>query len=123
MREEAAMQARLIGFGVVEIEGERYERDVVVDRGRIGKRDKKASKPLRDHYGHTPLSLLEPIPWRCRRLVVGTGAEGALPIDPDVFAEAERRGVELVAVPTEEACELLAHADPATTNVILHVTC
>ena len=49
----------------------------------------------------------------------GTGAEGALPIVPDALAEARRRGVELVAVPTDEACALLADTDPATTNAIL----
>ena len=116
------MKATLIAFGVLELDRERFERDVVIEHGRVRKRDKKASKPLRDRYGHTPLSLLEPIPWGCRRLIVGTGAEGALPIDDAVFEEAERRGVELVAVPTEEACALLADADP-TTNAILHVTC
>jgi hypothetical protein len=117
------VQAKLISFGILEIDGKRFERDVVIDRGRIARREKKASKPLRDRYGHTPLSLLEPIPWTCRRLIVGTGAEGALPIAPDVLAEARRRGVELVALPTDEACGLLADADPATTNAILHVTC
>lgn len=117
------MKARFIGFGVVEIDGERYERDVVVDRGKVGKRRKKASSPLRARYGHTPLSLLEPIPWRCRRLIVGTGADGALPIDDGVVAEARQRDVELVALPTEEACELLSEADLETTNAILHVTC
>ncbi len=119
------MKATLIAFGVLEIGGKRFERDVVVERGRVRKRDKKASKPLRDRYGHTPLSLLEPIPWACRRLIVGTGAEGALPIDDAVVEEADRRGVELVALPTEEACELLSAAgtDLATTNAILHVTC
>ncbi len=119
------MDAHLVSFGHLEIDGERFDRDVVIERGRIGKRDKKASKPLRDRYGHTPLSLLEPIPWSCRRLVVGTGADGALPIDEAVFEEAERRGVQLVAVPTEEACTLLSAADTdlSTTNAILHVTC
>jgi hypothetical protein len=119
------MDARLISFGVLEIDGRRFDRDVVIDRGRVGKREKKASKPLRDRYGHTPLSLLEPIPWACRRLVVGTGADGALPIDDAILEEARRRGVELVAVPTEEACALLSavDADLATTNAILHVTC
>jgi hypothetical protein len=117
------VRATLISFGILDVDGRRFERDVVIDRGRIARRDKKASKPLRDRYGHTPLSLLEPIPWSCRRLIVGTGAEGALPIVPDVLAEARRRGVELVAVPTDEACVLLADADPATTNAILHVTC
>jgi hypothetical protein len=117
------MRARLIRFGVIEVEGARFEHDVVIAGGRIGKREKKASKPLRVRYGHTPLSLLEPIPWDCRRLIVGTGADGALPIDDAVVEEAERRRVDLVAVPTEEACELLADADLATTNAILHVTC
>jgi len=117
------MQASLIEFGLIEIDGQRYDRDVVVERGRVGKRHKKASQPLRECYGHTPLSLLEPIPWECRRLIVGTGADGALPIEDAVFAEARRRGVELVALPTEEACELLAEADLETTSAILHVTC
>ena len=119
------MKARLVAFGLLDIDGERLDRDVVVDRGRVGKRDKKASKPLRDRYGHTPLSLLERIPWDCRRLIVGTGADGALPIEDAVLEEARRRGVELVAVPTDEACELLSSAatDLATTNAILHVTC
>ncbi len=117
------MKATLVAFGLLEIDGVRFERDVVIDRGRVRKRDKKASKPLRDRYGHTPLSLLEPIPWRCRRLIVGSGADGALPIEDAVFDEAIRRGVELVAAPTVEACELLADADLTTTNAILHVTC
>lgn len=117
------MKASLLEFGVLEIDGERFEHDVVIEGGRVRKRRKKASAPLRDRYGHTPLSLLEPIPWRCRRLIVGTGADGALPIDPDVLTEARRRGVELIAVPTEEACELLSEANLATTNAILHVTC
>jgi hypothetical protein len=117
------MQASLIEFGLIEIDGQRYDRDVVVEGGRVGRRDKKASKPLRDRYGHTPLSLLEAIPWDCRRLIVGTGVDGALPIDDAVEAEARRRGVELVALPTDEACELLADADLETTNAILHVTC
>ena len=117
------MKARLISFGILEVDGRRFERDVIIDRGRVARRNKKASKPLRDRYGHTPLSLLETIPWTCRRLIIGTGAEGALPIAPDVLVEARRRGVELVALPTDEACALLADADPATTNAILHVTC
>ena len=117
------MKARLIAFGVIEIDGERFDRDVVVDHGRVDKRRKKASRPLRDRYGHTPLSLLEPIPWDCRRLIVGTGADAALPIDGEVLMEAARRGVDLVAAPTDEACTLLGEADLATTNAILHVTC
>jgi hypothetical protein len=117
------MHARLVAFGLLEVEGARFDHDVVIDHGRVTKRRKKASKPRADRYGHTPLSLLEPIPWDCRRLIVGTGASGALPIEPDVFDEAKRRRVMVVALPTEVACARLADADPATTNAILHVTC
>lgn len=117
------MRARFIEFGVVEIDGRRYDRDVVVAGGRVARRQKKLSKALRDAYGHTPLSLAEPIPWDCRRLIVGTGADGALPIEDAVVAEAERRGVKLVAVPTPEACRLLSKADEDDTAAILHVTC
>jgi len=117
------MKATLVGFGVIELDGSRYERDVVIHHGEVGKRHKKASRPLRDRYGHTPLSLLEPIPWDCRRLIVGSGVDGALPVEPEVVAAARDRGVELVIVPTAEACDLLADADPTVTNAILHVTC
>ena len=117
------MKARLIEFGVVEIDDRRYGRDVVVAHGRVGRRRKKASRPLRDHYGHTPLSLREPIPWDCRRLIVGTGVDGALPIADEVRDEAERRGIELVALPTADACRLLSNADLDDTAAVLHVTC
>ena len=117
------MRARLLAFGRIEIDGVVFDHDVVIDRGRLSKRHKRASRPLRDRYGHTPLSALEPIPWGCRTLIVGTGADGALPIDPDVEAAAAQHGVELVALPTAEACERLLAADPRTTNAILHVTC
>ncbi len=116
------MRAKLIEFGAIEIDGRRYERDVMVADGRVEKRKKKASRHLRDRYGHTPLSLAEPIPWR-RRLIVGTGVDGALPIEDAVRAEATRRGVELTAVPTRKACRLLSDADEKDTSAILHVTC
>ncbi|TMB92312.1 MAG: hypothetical protein E6J45_03095 [Chloroflexi bacterium] len=109
-------------FGTVTIDGVRYEHDVVVDRGAVRKRSKKPSKEFQDRYGHTPLSAREAIPWRCRTLVVGTGAAGSLPVMDEVVREAARRSVELVTMPTAEAVELLSR-EPAETNAILHVTC
>ena len=79
----------------------------MIDRGEIRKRKKKPSKKFRDSFGHTPLSLEEAIPWKYRRLVVGTGT-GALPVMDEVRREAERRNVELIILPTEEAMELLS---------------
>jgi hypothetical protein len=109
-------------FGAITIDGVTYDHDVVLDHGSISKRRKKPSKPFRDRYGHTPFSAEEDIPWGCRRLVVGTGAAGSLPIMDEVIGEADRRGVELAAVPTEEAIALLQES-PRDTNAILHVTC
>src|ERR1700693_5174354 len=109
-------------FGSIEIDGRTFAHDVVIDRGQIRKRRKGASKRHRDSYGHTPLSAEEKIPWRCRRLIIGTGAAGALPVMDSVQAEAHRRHVELVTAPTRRAIDLLA-TDAGDTNAILHITC
>ena len=86
-------------FGSIRIDGVTYEYDVVIDRGKIGKRKKKASKKFRDEFGHTPVSIEEEIPWKCRRLVVGTGAHGSLSVMNDIKLEDERRKVELIIYP------------------------
>jgi hypothetical protein len=117
------VKARLRGFGLLELDGMRYEDDVVIDRGAVRKRRKKPSKPYRDRYGHTPLSADEEIPWSGRRLIVGTGADGALPIMPEVEEEARRRGVRLTAIPTAEACRLIEELDRRDVCAVLHVTC
>lgn len=117
------MKARFVRFGEVELDGHRYRRDVVIEGGRVSRRHKRASREFRDRFGHTPLTLEEAIPWRCRRLIVGTGAEGRLPIMDDVREQARKMGVDLIAVPTEEACRLLSRPDSGDTAAILHVTC
>lgn len=116
------MHISSFSFGAIEIDGQVHDHDVVLDRGRVRRRRKGPSKPYRDRFGHTPLSVHEDLPWSCRRLVIGTGAAGALPVMEEVTAEARRRHVELVAVPTEEAIALLAR-DPKGTNAVLHLTC
>jgi hypothetical protein len=121
---QAAMAMRIdqFTFGSIRIDGVIYEHDVVIARGGVRKRKKKSSKPFRDAFGHTPLSVEENIPWDCRRLVVGTGADGVLPVMDEVKQEAARRGVQLLTVPTSEAIRAL-QAEPKNTNAILHVTC
>ena len=68
---------------------------MLIDRGEISKRKKKPSKKFRDEFGHTPLSVEEKIPWKCRQLVIGTGVYG-------------------------KTIELLDE-EPKDTNAILHV--
>jgi len=109
-------------FGSIRIDGVTYEHDLVIDQGEIRKRKKKASKQYRGAYGHTPLSAKEDIPWRCRRLVVGTGAEGGLPVMDEVRKEAQLRKVELLSLPTPDAIAILSGGGKDT-NAMLHVTC
>jgi len=85
-------------FGEIEVEGTRYTHDMVIDGGNVRKRKKKPSKQFREKFGHTPLSAGEEIPWGSKRLIVGTGVHGALPVMDEVFAEAKRRNIELIAV-------------------------
>jgi hypothetical protein len=115
------MHFNKFSFGRLRIDDVTYEQDVVIDRGKIHKRKKKPSKKFRDTFGHTPLSVEETIPWKCHRLVIGTGAYGRLPVMKEVKLEAKRRHVELAIVPTSKAVRLLQKKPAA--NAILHVTC
>ena len=115
------MRFQQFSFGSIRIDGTTYEHDVVIDRGEVRKRKKKPSKQFRDQFGHTPLFLKEKIPWKCQRLVIGTGA-GALPVMKEVKREAGRRKIKLLILPTKKAIKELKQ-NPAETNAILHVTC
>ncbi len=115
------MQFEAFSVGSIRIDGETYDYDVVIDRGTVRKRKKKPSKKYRDDFGHTPLSIDEKIPWKCRRLIVGTGT-GKLPVMDEVKKEARRRKVKLIILPTPEAIKELEKS-PDETNAILHLTC
>jgi hypothetical protein len=74
------------GDGWIEINGTRYEHDVIVHTdGSVSKRDKSLSKAKKAKYGHTPLTgkevkiLLKESP---DMIIIGTGQTGALPITP-----------------------------------------
>jgi hypothetical protein len=115
------MEVRYPGFGTIEVEGRRFDADVVIDGGTVRRRDKGPSRGKRP--GHTPLSAAEDLPWSGDRLIVGTGYSGMLPVLDDVYREAANRGVELVAVPTEQACTLIRGILPEAVHAVLHVTC
>ncbi len=116
------MQFEAFSFGSIQIDGITYEHDVVMDRGEVRKRKKKPSQEFRDAFGHTPVSTKEKMPWKCRRLVIGTGVYGSLPVMKDVKHEAKRREIELLILSTAEAIEELKRK-PRHASAILHVTC
>src|SRR6516165_7908851 len=115
------MRFQKFSFGSIRIDDVTYEHDVVIDQGNVRKRKKKPSKRFRDEFGHTPVSVEEEIPWRCHRLIIGTGT-GTLPVMDDVKREAIRRKIELIVLPTADAIETLKR-HPDDTNAILHLTC
>lgn len=117
------MKCRLVSFRLIEIDGRRFDHDVVIEEGRVRRRKKGPSKPQRGAFGHTPLTPDEEIPWSARKLIVGTGASGALPVTDELYREAAVRRVKVVARPTAEACKLLAKADRKSVAAVLHVTC
>ena len=121
MLAEAPVRFETFSFGSLRIDGVTYDHDVVIDCREVRKRNKKPSKKFREEFGHTPLSLEEEIPWKCRRLMIGTGS-GALPVMEEVKREAKRRKIKLLILPTVEAIEELKQ-HPRDTNAILHITC
>jgi hypothetical protein len=109
-----------LSFGEITIDGETYDKDVIIDNGAVKRRYKAASKIYSYRFGHTPLSPDENIPWDCKRLIIGTGQSSALPVMDEVREIAIRRGIELVMMSTPEAVK---HINDPHTNLILHLTC
>ncbi len=112
------------GFGWIEIDGVRYEHDIIIHAdGKVGKRKKKASKALKGEYGHTPLSRAELdflSDEKPRRVFIGTGQYGALPVTPDATALLSR--YETVTAPTPGLLSLIGQ-EKERFVAILHVTC
>ena len=114
------MKVKELSFGTINIDGKDYYKDIVIHKGKIEKRKKKGSKKFRGQFGHTPLSILEDIPWDCKKLIIGTGHSSALPIMKEVKKKAKKKGVELVLMSTPDAIQYINKKD---TNLILHLTC
>ena len=49
-------------FGSVRVDGVTCDHDLIIDRGKVRKRQKAPSRKVRGAYGHTPLSAEEEIP-------------------------------------------------------------
>ncbi|WAC04869.1 MAG: MTH938/NDUFAF3 family protein [Methanoregula sp.] len=112
------------GFGWIEINGVRYDHDVIIHAdGTVNKRKKKASKALKGEYGHTPLSRAELdflSDEKPRKVFIGTGQDGDLPVTPDATAFLSR--YETVTAPTPELLTLIGQ-EKERFVAILHVTC
>ncbi len=111
-------------FGWIEIDGERYEHDVLIRLdGTIKKRKKKLSKQV---YGTSHILSREEAEHVFEKgahvLVIGSGQDGGVHLSPEAAAYLEKRGVEVRLQPTPEALEAWNGAGKAAVG-LFHVTC
>jgi hypothetical protein len=106
-------------FGAIVIDGRTYRSDLLIWPGRI--------KPdwwrLEGHLLQLP-DITEALAAAPQVLVVGTGAYGNLVVAPELAAHLQEQGIDLLAVPTGEACRSLnALAGKRRLAAALHLTC
>lgn len=105
-------------FGHVVVDGEEHSRDVIVLPSRVvpdwWRQD--GHSLMLDDLG----DVLDELP---ERLIVGCGAHGRLRPNPSVLEALTERGIEVEAVPTDEAVRRYGQSDPARTAAALHLTC
>jgi hypothetical protein len=112
--------ARLEGysFGRVVVDGREETKDVIVLPERVVRnwwRRDGHSLVLEDLE-----AVLDELP---ALLLVGTGAYGRMRPDPGTIEKLRERGVEVEALPTEEAVRRYQAANPTETAAALHLTC
>ena len=112
--------ARIEGyrFGRVLVDGEEQTKDVIVLPERVLTNWWRA-----EGHGLVLADLDEVLEELPAHLIVGTGAYGRLRPDPKTLDELKERGVEVEALPTEEAVRRYSELDASRTAAALHLTC
>jgi hypothetical protein len=105
-------------FGHVVVDGEEHSRDVIVLPQRV-----VGDWWRRDGHSLVIEDLSEVLDELPERLIVGCGADGRLHPHPSVIEALERRGIEVEALPTDQAVERYERSNPARTAAALHLTC
>jgi hypothetical protein len=105
-------------FGHLVVDGEEQTRDVIVLPDRVLTNWWRA-----DGHRLVLADLEDVVDELPERLVVGTGAYGQMRPEPDALEELRQRGVEVEALPTDEAVRRYGELDPRRTAAALHLTC
>lgn len=106
-------------FGKIVVEGKEYSADLIIYPGRIDPGWWRKEGHLLQMENIE--AILEAKP---EVLIVGTGANGVMKVAPEVEAALQSSGIELIALPTKEACEEFNRLC-GQKNVVaaLHLTC
>jgi hypothetical protein len=105
-------------FGHIVVDGEEATNDVIVLPGHVVHNWRRSD-------GHSLVlddlrEVLDELP---SHLVLGTGAYGRMHPDTEALEELRERGIEVEALPTEEAVRRYGELDAAQTAAALHLTC
>jgi len=106
-------------FGHIVIDGKSYRQDLLIWPGRI----------LSDWWraeGHLLqiVDVYEALAANPQVLVVGMGQPGRMQVDPALAAHLKDQGVELIALPTREACQFINRLEgKRRLAAALHLTC
>jgi len=106
-------------FGQIAINGKHYTSDVIIFPDRV-----KDNWWRKTSHQLCLDELSEAIAEKPEVLVVGTGASGLMKVLPEVEQTIETEGIELIAKPTGEACNIynqLCHSQKVV--AALHLTC
>jgi hypothetical protein len=111
-------------FGSVTIDGEVYERDVIIKLdGQVKKRKKKLSKAV---YGTSHTISLDEARHVCQegadRLIIGAGQAGRVTLSDEAAAYFEQHGCQVELLPTPEAIPAWNEAEGPVIG-LFHVTC
>jgi hypothetical protein len=105
-------------FGHLVVDGEEQTRDVIVLPERVLTNWWRA-----DGHRLVLADLEDVIDELPERLIVGTGAYAQMRPDPAALEQLRQRGVEVEALPTDEAVRRYGELDPRRTAAALHLTC
>lgn len=106
-------------FGHIVIDGVAYSQDLLIWPGHI----KKDWWRLEGHLLQLP-DVAEALAAHPQILVVGKGQPGRLQVDAELAAYLKDKGIELVEVPTKQACQVInAESGRRRLAAALHLTC
>lgn len=106
-------------FGHIVIDGVSFSQDVLIWPGHV----KKDWWRLEGHLLQLP-DVAEALAANPHILVVGKGQPGRLQVDQDLAAYLKDQGIELVELPTKQACLVInAESGRRRLAAALHLTC
>ena len=107
------------GFGHLVVDGRAYSKDVIILPDRI-----ITNWWRKEGHALLPEDLEEVLAARPDLLVVGQGAQGRMRISEEARQSLEQAGIDLIAEPTERACETYnAQCEKKVVAAALHLTC